>query len=66
MTTRVSSQLITNITIKTVSILSISAIIVNKPWEKILAIVSISLTVLVTSLPTALLSKKDILNFIIF
>ena len=65
-TTSVSSKLIIVITVRTVIIFKISAIIVNKPWEKILAIVSISFTVLVTSLPTAFLSKKDILNLIIF
>ena len=37
----------------------------NKPWEKILAIVSISLTDLVTKRPIAVLSKYAILKFII-
>ena len=43
-------------------ILSKSAIIINKPCEKILATVSISLTERVTKRPTAVLSKYAILK----
>ena len=56
-TIKESFKFIMIIIIITTAILSKSAIIINNPWEKILAIVSTSFTALVTNLPTADLSK---------
>ena len=55
--TNIPLQKWTNITITTKNICNKSAIIKNKPCEKILAIVSISLTVLVTNLPIGFFLK---------
>ena len=52
-TIKESFKFIMIIIIITTAILSKSAIIINNPWEKILAIVSTSFTALVTNLPTA-------------
>ncbi len=57
-----SFQLKISITIITNDICIRSAAIIKRPWLKILAIVSMSFTALVTNRPTEDLSKYDILK----
>ena len=55
--TNAKRQFIANITKITTNIFKISLTIINTPWVKKLAMVSISETTLVTSLPTEVVSK---------